>query len=108
MKVTNNKDTVELSNLGRAKGTRRADAAAQAKQSAEKSEINSVAASDAAKVELSSEAKILAKGIDAARNAELSDQDKINMIKKKIKDGSYEPDYGEVADRMLNQQILNS
>ena len=107
MKVSNANDKVELSTAAKSSRAKRAEAAAAKSQAAETAQLD-LKGGGAANVELSSDAKILSRGIDAARNAEITDQDKIAMIKAKIKDGSYNPDYGEVADRMLKDSIVNS
>lgn len=105
MKVSNSKDNVELSNTARAGRSRRAEAAAEKSRAAE---AGTAGKEGAANVELSSDAKLLARGIDAARSAEVSDKEKIAAIKAKIKNGTYEPDYAEVADKMITESIANS
>ena len=106
MKVNNSKDNVELSTAARSGRAKRAEAAAAKAQAAETPPL-ALKGGGAANVELSSDAKVLSRGVEAARSAEITDKDKIAMIKAKIKDGSYNPDYGEVADRMLNDSIMN-
>jgi flagellar biosynthesis anti-sigma factor FlgM len=111
MKVNNSKDNVELSTTARSSRAKRAEAAAAQAQAAEANPMAAAAkagAGGAASVELSSDAKVLSRGVEAARTADITDKDKIAMIKAKLKDGTYNPDYGEVADRMLNDSILNS
>lgn len=106
MKVSN-KDTVDLQSTGRSSRAKRAEAAAIEAKAKDTSDVNA-ARGDSSKVELSSDAKVLAKGIDAAKSAEISDKEKIASIKQRIKDGTYNPDLGEVAERMLNEHTLSS
>lgn len=103
MKVSN-KDTVDLQSVKGAGKSRRSEAADKAK--AADADIMP-SKGGAANVELSSDAKMLSRGIDAAKGAEVSDKEKIAAIKAKIKDGNYNPDFGEVADKMLTEHILN-
>lgn len=107
MKVSNNKDNVDLQSVSRSHKSRRSEAAAE-KGRADEAAPASAGRGGAAKVELSGDAKLLSRGIDAAKNAEVTDKDRIAAIKAKIKEGTYSPDYGEVADSMLNEHILNS
>lgn len=104
MKVVNSgRDSVELSNVNRTKSNNRVDA----KERSEKSERNSES-SASGKIEISENAKLLSKGVDAARNADISDQEKIAMIKEKIRNRDYQPDFGKVAEKLLDEHIVNS
>jgi flagellar biosynthesis anti-sigma factor FlgM len=95
---------VELSQLSRAK---RGDKAAAAKRAREASAepVAGAAVGGTANVEISGEAKALASANQIAR-ADNPDQAKIDRIKAMIHNGSYKPDMGKVADRMLNETLL--
>ena len=109
MKVSNNKDQVELSQAGRTHRARKGESAGAADKAKGMDAPDPVLPKLGAgtSVELSSDAKLLSRGIDAAKGAEISDKDRIAAIKAKIKAGTYEPDYGEVADKMVNESLLN-
>lgn len=103
MKVNNHKDSVELSQLSRSK---RGDKAAAAKRARETSaDVTAGSVGGTANVEISGEAKALASANQIAR-ADNPDQAKIDRIKAMIHGGSYKPDMGKVADRMLNETLL--
>jgi flagellar biosynthesis anti-sigma factor FlgM len=103
MKINNHKDSVELSQLSRSK---RGDKAAAAKRAREASgEMEAGAVGGTANVEISGEAKAMAAANQVAR-ADNPDQAKIDRIKAMIHNGSYKPDMGKVADRMLNETLL--
>ena len=103
MKVSNSGvDSVEISNLSRSKQSGKIE-----NKKAE-SENSKAQADSSSKVEISSDAKVLAKGIDAAKDAQLTDAERIAEIKEKIAAKQYNPDYGRVADKLLEEHILNS
>ncbi len=60
---------------------------------------------DTSKVDLSSEAKTVAKASAAAKSDNV-DQAKIDRIKALINAKQYNPDMGVVADKMVNEHIL--
>lgn len=103
MKVNNNKDSVELSQLSRSKKGEKSGAA-KGREGAE-SIGNAIAPGSAANVEVSSEAKTLAAASQAARAGNV-DQEKIDRIKAAINGGTYKPDFGKVADKMINETVL--
>lgn len=103
MKVNGNKDSVELSQLSHSKKSGKAGAA-KAKDGAE-SLASAVAPSSTANVDISSEAKTLAAANSAARAGGV-DQEKIDRIKAAINGGTYKPDFGKVADKMINETVL--
>lgn len=104
MKVNNHKDSVELSSLSRSKKGEKAGAA-RAKEGAE-SIANSIAPGATANVEISGEAKTLAAASAAARGGDDVDQAKIDRIKALMNNGTYKPDYGKVAEKVVNDAIL--
>lgn len=102
MKVNNNKDSVELSHLGKSKRGEKAGAA-KAKHTDEAA--SSAGAGKVANVEISSEAKSLA-AANAIAKADDTDEAKIARVKAMINGGTYKPDFGKVADKMMNEQLL--
>jgi flagellar biosynthesis anti-sigma factor FlgM len=105
MKVNSHKDSVNLSQVARSK---QPDAAAAAKLNAQQgaepaSETKAVGST--ASVNISGEAKALAAANQLARS-DNTDQAKIDRIKAMINSGSYQPDFGKVADRMINETLL--
>jgi flagellar biosynthesis anti-sigma factor FlgM len=102
MKVNNNKDSVDLSQIARSK---RGDKVAKNK-AAETGEAGAGAgAASTANVEISSEAKTMSAANQIAK-AEATDQEKIDRIKAMIQSGTYKPDFGKVADKMINENLL--
>lgn len=104
MKVNNHKDSVELSQLSRSKKGDKA-AAAKAKEANVDSAASAFGSGAAAGVEISSDAKSLAAANQAARAGDV-DQAKIDRIKAAINGGTYKPDFGKVADKMINETVL--
>jgi len=102
MKVNNHKDSVELSQLARSKRGEKTSAVRQ-KESGEASA--SAGAGSTASVEISGEAKALAQANQIART-ESTDQAKIDRIKAMIQSGTYKPDFGKVADKVVNETLL--
>lgn len=106
MKVNNHSDSVDISSMAR---TKRGDKAAAAKKtqdaasSGEAAGAGSVGAT--ANVEISGEAKSLAAANSIARSENV-DQAKIDRIKAMINGGSYKPDMGKVAEKMMNETLL--
>lgn len=103
MKVNNHSDSVDVSQLSRSKRGDRAAAAKKAREAEGGSEAG--ATGSTASVEISGEAKALASANQVAR-AENTDQAKIDRIKAMINGGTYKPDMGQVADKMLNETLL--
>lgn len=103
MKV-NNRDSVEISQMSRSK---KGDAAHAAKRKAESEAAAAIVAGDGApaSVDISGDAKAMAAASQAAK-AESTDQAKIDRIKAMMQSGTYKPDYGKVADKMLNETLL--
>ena len=102
MKVNNHKDSVDLSQVARSK---RGDKVAKAK-TAEAGDANAGAAiGSTANVEISSEAKAM-KSANQIAKAETTDQEKIDRIKAMINGGTYKPDFGKVAEKMVNENLL--
>lgn len=103
MKVTNNKDSVELSHLSRSKKSDKG-AALKAKE-AELSAGTGISAGTASEVSLSDEAKAINSARQIAKSQDV-DQAKIDRIKAMINGGTYKPDYGKVADKVVNESLL--
>ncbi|MGZ3695188.1 MAG: flagellar biosynthesis anti-sigma factor FlgM [Bdellovibrionota bacterium] len=103
MKVNSNKDSVELSQLSRSKKGDKAGAA-KAKDGAD-SLANAMAAGATANVDISSEAKTLSAANQAARAGGVN-QEKIDRIKAAINGGTYKPDFGQVAEKMVTENLL--
>ena len=104
MKVSNNsnKEALDVGGLSRSKKSDRANAA----KNQEAANANAgTGINGAAAVEISGEAKALSQANKIARS-ENSDQAKIDRIKAMINDGSYKPDYGKVAERLVNEQVM--
>lgn len=105
MKVSKNSDNVELSHLARKK-TDKAGAAKQ-KATGEANATPSSSIGDTANVEISGEAKALA-GANQIAKSENVDQAKIDRIKAMMNNGTYKPDFGKVADKMVNEAVLET
>jgi len=105
MKVSNNKDSVDLSQVGRAKHGNKAGKV-NGKNAEEASAASGASAfGGTANVELSSEAKSMAAANAIAKSDDV-DEAKIARVKAMINGGTYKPDFGKVADKMLNEQLL--
>ncbi len=102
MKVTNSgsKDAVELSQLAKNRKTHRAGA----KETQTESPLAS-ALGQTSSVELSGEAKAMSKANSIARSEDI-DQAKIDRIKAMIAEKKYNPDHGKVAEKMINENLL--
>jgi negative regulator of flagellin synthesis FlgM len=105
MKVNRNRDSVELSQMAKSQHANKANAA-KSKDAQEASGAGAGAGIGAAgQVELSSEAKALASANQLAKS-DNPDQEKIDRIKAMIQGGNYKPDFGKVADKMLNESLI--
>lgn len=102
MKVNNHKDSVDLSQIARSK---RGDKVAKTKAPETGETQDAAAAGATSNVEISSEAKTMSTANQIAK-AEVTDQEKIDRIKAMIKAGTYKPDFGKVADKMINENIM--
>ncbi len=103
MKINNHKDSVDISQLARSKKNEKAAALQAKKQTEEAAESGAV--DSTASVEISGEAKALANANQIAKS-DNPDQAKIDRIKALIQAGNYKPDFGKVADKMLNETLL--
>lgn len=104
MKVSNNKDSVDLSQVSRTKHSGKAGKASS-KESDETSGAGATAFSGTANVDISSEAKSMAAANSIAK-ADGADEAKIARVKAMINGGTYKPDFGKVADKMINETLL--
>lgn len=100
MKVNSNKESVELSQLGKSK-----KAGHVRNKEAEASTSPGVSIGDTTGVSISDEAKAMAAANQVAK-ADSTDQAKIDRIKSMINAGTYKPDFGKVADKMVNETLL--
>ena len=100
MKVNSHKESVELSQLGKNK-----KAGNVRGKEAEASAAPGVSIGDTTGVSISDEAKAMATANQTAR-ADTTDQAKIDRIKAMINGGTYKPDFGKVADKMVNETLL--
>jgi flagellar biosynthesis anti-sigma factor FlgM len=106
MKVNSNRDSVELSNLGRTKGAGKTSAAAKTEKAGEASAAGAASSTGAAAgIEISSEAKAMAQANQIAKSDNV-DQAKIDRIKAMLNNGTYKPDMGKVADKVMNETLL--
>ena len=104
MKVSN-KDSVDLSQIARSKHGGKAGKAGT-KSADDTSAATGVSPfGGTANVDISSEAKSMASANAIARTDD-ADEAKIARVKAMIHGGTYKPDFGKVADKMLNEQLL--
>ena len=106
MKVNKNSDSVELSHLGRKKGEKAGGVKHKGAAEADATS-SSVGPGDTSSVEISSEAKSIASANQIAKS-ESVDQAKIDRIKAMMNSGTYKPDFGKVADKMINEAALET
>jgi flagellar biosynthesis anti-sigma factor FlgM len=101
MKVTNtgNKDAVELSHVAKNRKAKGADGEKA------RTESSSTSSASTNSVELSSEAKAMAKANGIAKSEDI-DQAKVDRVKAMIANKKYNPDYGKVADKVVNETLL--
>jgi flagellar biosynthesis anti-sigma factor FlgM len=104
MKVNNNKDSVDLSQVGRTKHGGKAGKVS-GKSADDVSAGTGISPGTASSVELSSEAKSLSAANSIAKSDDV-DEAKIARVKAMINGGSYKPDFGKVADKMINEHLL--
>jgi len=105
MKVSNNKDSVDLSQVARTKhGGKAAKAGAKGAEEAS-SATAGTGIGAATGVEISSEAKSIAAANSIAKSDDV-DEAKIARVKAMINGGTYKPDFGKVADKMINENLL--
>jgi flagellar biosynthesis anti-sigma factor FlgM len=104
MKVSN-KDSVDLSQVARSKhgGKAGKTGAKGAEEASSASAGTGIGA--AAGVEISSEAKSIAAANSIAKSSDV-DEAKIARVKAMINGGTYKPDFGKVADKMINETLL--
>jgi flagellar biosynthesis anti-sigma factor FlgM len=103
MKVHNHRDAVELSQLGRSRRGEKAGALGRKSEAGESGLAPDVGG--IANVEISGDAKALNAANQAARSED-TDQAKIDRIKALLHSGQYKPDYKKVADKMVNETLL--
>lgn len=104
MKVSNDRDPAEIVHSHRSRKSDKSAAAARAPQ-ADAGPSTGVGAGETAAVNISSEAKAMSAANQIAR-ADDTDQAKIDHIKAMISTGTYKPDYGKVADKVMNEHML--
>ena len=102
MKVTNTKqEPVDVAGLSRSKKNEKAAGL----KKGDSAIANSVGPGDAAAVDLSSDAKAFSHATKAAKSDDI-DQAKVDRLKEMINGGKYKPDFGKVADKLVNEQLL--
>jgi len=105
MKVNNNRDSVELSQASRSKRGEKT-AGVTAKKSEEGADASASAGVGAtANVDISTEARTISAATQAAKTEDVNEE-KIARVKAMINGGSYKPDFGKVADKMVNETVL--
>lgn len=105
MKVNNNKDSVELSQMSRSKRGEKAGNVAAKKSEDVSGASASGGIGATANVDISTEARTIAAANQAAK-ADATDEAKIARVKAMINGGTYKPDFGQVADKMVNETLL--
>jgi flagellar biosynthesis anti-sigma factor FlgM len=106
MKVNSNRDSVELSNLGRTKGAGKTAAAAKTDKAGEAASAGPTSGvGGATGIEISSEARAMSQANQIAKSDSV-DQAKIDRIKAMLATGTYKPDMGQVADKVMNENLL--
>ena len=105
MKVSN-KDSVDLSQVARSKHGGKAGKAGAAKGADDSAPASGASPfGGTANVDISSEAKSMAAANAIARTDNV-DEAKIARVKAMINGGTYKPDFGKVADKMINENVL--
>ena len=105
MKVSNNRDSVELSQLARTKKNEKASALKSKEAEGSGAPVAGAGIGEAAGVSISSEAKAINSARQIAKSDD-TDQAKIDRIKALINEGKYKPDMGKVADKLVNETLL--
>lgn len=105
MKVSNHRDNVDISQASRARKNAKAGEVKQKAAGEAAASGTASGAGDVANVDISGEAKALAAANQVAKS-DSTDQAKIDRIKAMINGGTYKPDYGKVADKLVNEQVL--
>lgn len=103
MRISNSNHTnkeVDVGNVARTKKGGHAGAS-----QSRKVEEGVAGIGDSTNVSLSSEAKAVSQANKIAKSDDV-DQAKIDRIKAAINSGSYKPDYGKVADKMVDETLL--
>jgi flagellar biosynthesis anti-sigma factor FlgM len=103
MKVSN-KDQVDISQVSRSKHSGKAGKAS-AKEAGDTTAGTGISPGGASSVDFSSEGKALASATSIAKSDDV-DEAKIARVKAMINGGTYKPDFGKVADKMLNEHLL--
>lgn len=96
MEILNSGDSVEVSNISSIKKPDKKGS----KGSKPRSSVED------GKVGLSSESKLLSKVVEIAKSTDLSQEEKVKMIKAKIQSGEYKMDYSKVADEIIREHLF--
>lgn len=104
MKVNNQKDTVELSHTARSKRGEKAGVVGK-KESEGTGASAAAQIGDSASVSISEEAKAISSAKKTG-SAEEINQAKVDRVKSMINSGTYKPDFGKVADKMVNESLI--
>ena len=82
-----------------------AEKLAKARQEQGSAQSGQVAASQGDSVNLSQEAKLLAEANRTAKDAEDVRQEKIDMLKAQVENGTYEVDSRRIAEGLVREQL---
>jgi flagellar biosynthesis anti-sigma factor FlgM len=105
MKVNNNKDSVALSQVSRSKHGGKAGKVNGKAAEESSGAAGAFSAGGPANVDISSEAKSMA-AANAIARADDVDEAKIARIKAAVQGGTYKPDFGKVAENMINEHAM--
>jgi flagellar biosynthesis anti-sigma factor FlgM len=102
MRISNNNQNkeVDVGNVSRSRKSDKAKGSNDAKDAG-----SAMGVGDSSSVNISSEAKAVSSANKIARSNE-ADEAKIASIKAAINNGTYKPDFSQVADRMVNEQLM--
>ena len=106
MKVNNstNNNNKNIEHVKRAIKAEKAEKEKSSSKSEESQNANQTVQST--NVDLSSEAKSAAKARQVAMEPAQVNDEKVERIKAMVSSGKYQPDYGKVADKVVNEQLL--
>ena len=105
MKVSNNKDPAELAGAHRTKKGDKAAAARGSQVDTGSPAAAGGATTEPANVSISSEAKAMSAANQVAKSYDV-DEAKIARVKAMINGGTYKPDMGKVADKVVTEHLL--
>lgn len=104
MKINNNTPN-HLGNVEKAKAENTQDILSNKAKVGTDSAAGSPRTSSGASVEISDNARLMQKAMQAAKNAPESRADKVQQLKKAILNGSYKVDSQKVADKLVDEHL---